>query len=77
VHRDLHVEVVTGGGDTDFEPLFGLGHQSGFDGIVYFTDGIGPVPDAQPSLPVLWVLLGDAAFESPWGTVVRLQLPGR
>jgi predicted metal-dependent peptidase len=77
VHRDLHVEVVTGGGDTDFEPLFGLGHQSGFDGIVYFTDGIGPVPDAPPSLPVLWVLLGDAAFESPWGSVVRLQLPGR
>lgn len=80
VHRDLRVEIVTGGGDTDFEPLFGLGQNgvghSGYDGIVYFTDGIGPLPEAPPSLPVLWVLLGDAAFESPWGTVVRLQPPG-
>lgn len=77
VHRDLRVEVVTGGGDTDYEPLFGLAAGAAFDGIVYFTDGIAVVPDTPPQLPVLWVLLGDAAFESPWGTVVRLQLPGR
>jgi len=73
VHRDLHVEVVTGGGDTDFEPLFGLSNTTGFDGIVYFTDGIGLVRAAAPRQPVLWVIVGDAAFDAPFGTIVRLD----
>ncbi len=75
VHRDLHVEIVTGGGDTDFHPLFALAGSSTADGIVYFTDGVGDWPAQPPSLPVLWVLVGDGPFDCPWGTVVRLPVP--
>lgn len=72
VHRDLHTEVVTGGGDTDFQPLFALRGGAHVDGIVYFTDGVGDWPVRPPAVPVLWVLVGDTAFDCPWGTVVRL-----
>jgi hypothetical protein len=68
------IDQVLGGGDTDFHPLFGLGDTArrSFDGILYFTDGKGAWPEAMPSLPVLWVLTNDQAFDCPWGTVVRL-----
>lgn len=75
VHRDLHLEMVTGGGDTDFHPLFSL-REAGArcDGIVYFTDGVGVWPAVPPPVPVLWVLLGGQGFDCPWGTVVRLPV---
>jgi predicted metal-dependent peptidase len=68
-------EQVLGGGDTDFHPLFALADASPriFDGILHFTDGKGVWPTAPPSLPVLWVLTNDHAFDCPWGTVVRLS----
>lgn len=66
---------VLGGGDTDFHPLFALADASlrTFDAILHFTDGKGIWPTAAPSLPVLWVLTNDHAFDCPWGTVVRLS----
>ncbi|MBK8095591.1 MAG: hypothetical protein IPK26_00680 [Planctomycetes bacterium] len=74
VHRDLHVEMVTGGGDTDFHPLFSLREGGAkWDGIVYFTDGVGTWPATPPPVPVLWVLLGDQGFDCPWGTAVRVS----
>jgi predicted metal-dependent peptidase len=39
---------------------------------LHFTDGKGAWPTRAPSLPVLWVLTNDHAFDCPWGTVVRL-----
>ncbi len=62
-----------GGGDTDFGPLFDEARsRRALDGVVYFTDGRGVMPDIPPSVPVLWVLTHDGPFEPAWGTVVRL-----
>ena len=67
------VEIVVGGGDTDFHPLFTLLEgRADFAAVVYFTDGVGPWPHSPPALPVLWVLTGELAFDCPWGMVVRL-----
>lgn len=75
VHRDLRVEIVTGGGDTDFHPLFSLAADTTeFDGVVYATDGVGAWPDVAPAVPVVWLLTTDRAFDCPWGTVVRLPM---
>jgi len=73
VHRDAHVEMVTGGGDTDFRSMFDLlAQRTGFDAAVYFTDGVGMWPEVAPGVPVLWALIDDRAFDCPWGTVVRV-----
>jgi len=73
VHRDVDLEIVTGGGDTDFAAVFGLlADRADLDGVVYFTDGVGQWPPLPPSVPTLWVLSSDRAFDCPWGTVVRL-----
>jgi predicted metal-dependent peptidase len=74
VHHHARVEMVIGGGDTDYEPLFGLvPNRHAFDGIVYITDGAGAWPALAPPVPVLWVLTTAWAFDCPWGTVVRLM----
>jgi hypothetical protein len=73
VHDGSLVEMVIGGGDTDFAPLFGLlAGRIDLDAAVYFTDGVGPWPAKAPSVPVLWVLTSERAFGCPWGVVVRL-----
>ena len=61
-----------GGGDTDFAPVFGEAHARRFEGVVYFTDGRGDLPDVPPALPVLWALTHDDPFLAEWGSVVRL-----
>ncbi len=61
-----------GGGDTDFAPVFGEAHTRRFDGVVYFTDGRGNLPDVPPALPVLWALTHGDPFLAEWGSVVRL-----
>lgn len=68
---------VRGRGGTDLRPAFAreLLAPLGVDGVVYFTDGDGPWPDAPPPLPVLWVLTQGADFACPWGA--RAALPAR
>ncbi|MCC6648417.1 MAG: hypothetical protein IT374_22955 [Polyangiaceae bacterium] len=67
---------VAGRGGTDlrpaFEPRF-LGPLA-VDGVVYFTDGDGPWPEAAPALPVLWVLTPGAEFGCPWGARATLTI---
>lgn len=71
VHDGARIEMVVGGGDTDFSPLFALlAGRADLDAAVYFTDGVGPWPDRAPPVPVLWVLTTDRAFDCPWGLVV-------
>jgi predicted metal-dependent peptidase len=68
------LDAVMGRGGTDlrpiFEPSFLRTHR--VQGVVYFTDGMGPFPEAAPRLPVLWVLTGEEPFLCPWGQQVRL-----
>jgi predicted metal-dependent peptidase len=61
-----------GGGDTDFAPVFESAHGARFDGVVYFTDGKGSMPEALPVLPTLWVLTHEDPFDATFGAVVRM-----
>jgi predicted metal-dependent peptidase len=64
-----HIEEVAGRGGTDLRPVFARDLLAARrpDGIVYFTDGAGPVPDAPPPLPVLWILTKPQDFACRWG----------
>jgi predicted metal-dependent peptidase len=64
-----------GGGDTDFAPVFDAAQRSRYDGVVYFTDGKGAMPETLPALPTLWAVPHDDPFDATFGSVVRLGLP--
>lgn len=62
-----------GGGDTDFAPVFREASVArALEGIVYFTDGRGRLPETPPAFPVLWALTHDDPFLVDWGSIVRL-----
>lgn len=62
---------IRGGGSTDFRPVFDhLDRQDTRpDVLVWFTDGLGRMPAAEPDYPVVWLIKGGAPV--PWG--VRVQ----
>lgn len=65
--------TLTGGGGTDFRPVFDYlrATQQRPDVLLYLTDGNGSYPDSAPrEYPVLWCLSGER--ESPWGVVLRI-----
>jgi len=60
---------VAGRGGTDLRPVFApavLGATKA-DGVVYFTDGDGPFPEAPAPVPTLWILTKPHVFACPWG----------
>lgn len=62
-----------GGGDTDFAPVLEQARgERRLEGVVYFTDGRGTLPDLPPPLPVLWALTHANPFLVSWGSIVRL-----
>jgi predicted metal-dependent peptidase len=69
------LERVHGRGGTDLRPPFEapLLARMRPDGVVVFTDGVGPVPEAPPSMPVLWVLTKPERFDCPWGARTRFS----
>ena len=65
-----------GRGGTDLRPPFAPDVLRRFkpDGVVYFTDGDGPAPDAPPAgVDVVWVLMGRAVRPATWGRVVAID----
>jgi predicted metal-dependent peptidase len=67
----------TGGGGTDFRPVFDLIKKRRLrpDALLYLTDAEGKFPPAAPKgYPVLWCVCGEAAV--PWGMSVRLPNEG-
>jgi predicted metal-dependent peptidase len=71
------LDRVKGRGGTDLRPVFepSFLRALGADGVVYFTDGQGPHPEAPPSIPVLWMLTKPDDFACPWGLRARLERP--
>jgi predicted metal-dependent peptidase len=64
-----------GGGDTDFGPAFDEAQGArAFEGVVYFTDGKGDLPEASPAVPTLWVLTHEDPFEPGFGSIVRMAM---
>ncbi len=73
---DKMLTDVAGRGGTDLRPIFApefLGRTKA-DGVIYFTDGEGPFPEAPPRLPVLWVLTKPARFGCIWGARAEMKL---
>lgn len=65
-----------GGGGTDFRPLFNEVDARGWepDCAVFLTDTYGTFPDAAPSYPVIWGVLGTSREVTvPWGEIVRVD----
>jgi predicted metal-dependent peptidase len=78
------VAEMAGRGGTDLRPVFEPGFlgRMKVDGVIYFTDGEGPFPEAAPNLltgsrlgalPVLWVLTKPVTFRCAWGERASLQ----
>lgn len=65
-------EYLTGGGGTDFRPIFDWIYKNDIrlDLLIYFTDGAGPFPAQIPEFPVIWVVKGYR--KPPWGIHVTL-----
>jgi predicted metal-dependent peptidase len=75
------VDSFAGRGGTDLRPPFEatfLREQGALNGLVYFTDGLGPYPDEAPPFPTLWVLTKTGLpFACPWGKQARMQAEDR
>lgn len=63
---------VKGRGGTDFRPIIEelLKHDPAC--IIYFTDLEGIFPEHQPTVPMIWVTVGENG-QAPWGEVVRIE----
>jgi predicted metal-dependent peptidase len=77
VHRAYQLastpKMFVGGGDTDFVPAFERAiRPRDVDGLIYFTDGRGSMPENPPNVPVLWAITHDEPFLAPFGSIVRL-----
>lgn len=69
------LEDVAGRGGTDLRPVFddSFLRSRRPHGILYFTDGVGPTPEAPPSVPTLWILTKPLEFGCPWGERAWLE----
>jgi predicted metal-dependent peptidase len=62
-----------GGGGTDFRPCFNWVEEQGVrpQVLVFLTDLYGPLPDREPTVPVVWASTGERI--APFGEVVPLH----
>jgi predicted metal-dependent peptidase len=65
--------TVSGGGGTDFRPVFQWVEEQGLQPqvLVYFSDLEGRFPELAPSYPVLWLVKGRG--KPPWGQRIQLN----
>jgi predicted metal-dependent peptidase len=65
--------TVSGGGGTDFRPVFDyIDREISYPTLLlYFTDGMGTFPEAEPSYDVMWVM--PETKEVPFGEVLVLE----
>lgn len=72
--EDLPHIKATGGGGTDFRPVFrAIEEKNVYPSVlIYYTDGYGSFPEKQPDYPVLWALAKNHK-EPPWGAVIVVE----
>ncbi|RBL89267.1 vWA domain-containing protein [Chitinophaga flava] len=74
-YKGIPPDFVKGRGGTDFNPPIQYGNEIFRpDGLIYFTDGVAPLPEVIPRFPLLWVISSDGI--TPDSDTFR-QLPGR
>ena len=74
-HNVDKIEVVKGGGGTDFRPVFNWFRDQGVVPTVmlFFTDTAGEFPQWTPSWPVYWVVPeGVGLVRVPFGTLILM-----
>lgn len=64
--------AFSGGGGTDFTPVFEALADDPPAAVVFLTDGMGPAPHEAPPYPVLWCLTAGGVAPAPWGREVSL-----
>lgn len=81
-YRGQKVLEVAGRGSTAFDPAIQRANDEAVDGLIYLTDGFGPIPELSPRMPMLWLISKDGIRSDSriWqrlpGRVVRL-VPGK
>ncbi len=66
-HRQWH-------GGTDFTPVLQLANERpDYDGLLYFTDGKGPIPKIACRMPILWIITNEGVSSN---ATEYQQLPG-
>lgn len=69
--------TVPGRGGTDFRPAFEwvANERLRPDGLIYFTDLVGPAPERKPAYPVLWFCYSPEGSErkAPWGDQINIH----
>ncbi len=72
----LKEKGVSGGGGTDFRPVFEHISENNLrpDAMIYCTDMQGRFPEDEPAYPVIWAATTDEP--APWGEVVRINPEG-
>ena len=65
----------SGGGGTDFTQVFKYIKEKRLNPnvLVFFTDGNGACPSANPGYPVLWLLTKDGEPPVPWGVPIKMK----
>lgn len=63
---------ATGGGGTDFRPVFDLIKKEDTPPkcLLYFTDTYGTFPNKAPDYDVMWVIIDNG--QAPWGNNIKL-----
>ncbi len=73
---DLRAFVPTGGGGTDFRPVFA--DIEAMDQppacLIFLTDLFGSFPKVAPDYPVLWANFGNPNNKAPFGHTVFVPL---
>jgi len=70
--------TFTGGGGTDFRPVFEkIDADIESNGeeplpLIYLTDGDGDAPAKEPDYPVLWAIIGGGKKPSDWGLEIQI-----
>ncbi len=69
----LPQKSLSGGGGTDFRPIFSWVDQAGVrpDLLIYFSDAEGQFPEHEPHYPVFWLIKG--SLPVPWGQRIQLN----
>ena len=73
--HDWRKHRFSGGGGTDFTPVFEYikGKRIRPDVLLFFTDGDGSCPQANPGYPVLWLLTENGEPPVSWGVHIKMK----
>ena len=73
--HDWRKHRFSGGGGTDFTPVFEYikGKRIRPDVLLFFTDGDGSCHQANPGYPVLWLLTENGEPPVSWGVYIKMK----